>query len=118
MLIGDVDLSFDDLRELANGHKGALKCIKRCRHFHLIYGYRNYLVHEFREPGYAMELFGEGQTEPSYHSYLNNPVLRLLYPVGFFRRLAEQVVATLEAWFIENDENPYNRVHDSSAWRS
>ena len=86
-------------------------------HFELFYKYRNFIVHEFREPGYAIEAFANGGSEPRYHSYVEAGARwHLLYPVGFFRCIAETVVHSLGIWFTANAVNPDDRVADSSTW--
>lgn len=88
-------------------------------HFELFYNYRNSIVHEFREPGYAMELFADGKREPCYHSNLGaGAQWRLLYPEGFFRRVVDSILNSLEGWFTANAVNPYDRVTDASRWTS
>jgi hypothetical protein len=89
--------------------------IAGCVHYELAYRYRNFIVHEFREPGYAMESFSEGD-EPRYHGYLNDSCWHLLYPGGFFASLVASVLTSLEAYYVANEINPYQSVMDSSTW--
>lgn len=91
------------------------KRVAGCIHYELAYRYRNYIVHEFREPGYAMESFGEGN-EPRYHGYLNDPSWHLLYPASFFEFLVTSVLTSLESYYLAGDIDPYASVTDSSAW--
>jgi len=106
------------LLELSEHNDDERQHIGRSLHFELVYGYRNFIVHEFREPGYGMESFADGGVDPLYHAYLNDPTWHLVYPVGFFQRLAEGAITSLEAWLISSSVNPYDRVRDSSDWYS
>lgn len=56
-----------------------LKLIDDTRHKYLFYTYRNFIVHEFREPGYGMNVFGEG-IKPVYHGYVGEHNRVLTYP--------------------------------------
>ena len=89
--------------------------IPKCLHYELFYTYRNYIVHEFREPGYGGEPFAEGN-EPRYHAYSGEGQWRLLYPESFFCSLAASILASLEHYYGLNDIDPYARLKDSSAW--
>jgi hypothetical protein len=92
--------------------------IRQSQHFKLLYSYRNFVVHEFREPGYAMEVFGESRTDPWYHSYINELKWHLLYPVGFFDRLAMSCVSSMRTYLTEESIDPYARVYDTTTWSS
>jgi hypothetical protein len=95
---------------------GGLAVIRESQHYKLLYLYRNFVVHEFREPGYAMEIFGESRTEPWYHSYINEPTWHLLYPLGFFERLATYSVSSIGMHFAEQSIDPYALVSDTTKW--
>jgi hypothetical protein len=90
--------------------------LESCQHFSLFYAYRNYIVHEFREPGHAMETFANGGAEPLYHAYIDATTWSLLYPVGFFAARVEAAIESLEQWFKANLIDPFDRVSDTSAW--
>jgi len=94
------------------------KYLKGAEHFELFYRYRNFIVHEFREPGYAMEIFADGGDSPLYHGYTNSSDWSLLYPVGFFQARAEESIKSIEQWLSSNNVDPYSRVRDSSDWTS
>ncbi|MEW6003340.1 MAG: hypothetical protein AB1638_11955, partial [Nitrospirota bacterium] len=61
------------------------KAINENRHYELLYRYRNYLVHESREPGNAMEVAPEN--EAYYHGYIGEDRLFLAYPLGLFQQI-------------------------------
>lgn len=88
-------------------------------HYELFYKYRTFVVHEFREPGYAMEVFADEDGEPCYHSYLSrNAKWRLLYPEAFFRQRVECALTSLCSDFISSSFTPYDHLKDSSDWLS
>jgi hypothetical protein len=93
-------------------------CLESFQHVHLFYSCRNSLIHEFREPGYGMEV---GPTdEPFYHSMVEpeteNYNWELVYPVGFFRKLCETTLARLGDYYLKNRIDPYSRYTFGSSW--
>jgi hypothetical protein len=94
--------------------------LKKTEHFQLFYKYRNYLVHEYREPGYAWEALSHGEDRPSYQfistSGTRGSALRLVYPANFFRRIVLSVIGSLGIWFSQNAIDPYERLEDTTAW--
>ncbi len=90
------------------------KSILQTQHYELFYKYRNFLVHEFREPGYGSELFAE--ITPVYHAHLNDPTWRLVYPEGFFKKLVDTALHSLKSYFVCNGIDPFTRITDSSKW--
>jgi hypothetical protein len=110
------DKPHDELERLA-ASRDERELLEKSKHFRLFYRYRTFIVHEFREPGYAMEVFADGGEEPAYHSYIGpDAKWRLLYPEGFFRARAENALASLDIYFRDNRINPYDRVKDSGDW--
>lgn len=97
------------------------KCIlSSCRYAGLFYTYRNNLVHEFREPGYGMEISTD-KDQPYYHSMTNNTsteTWELVFPTGFFARLYSEALVGLEAYLMRNDIDPYSRFEFGSRWRA
>lgn len=93
------------------------RLIGESRHLELLYRYRCFLVHEFREPGYAFEAWDRPETEPVYWSYHWEPQWRLLYPVAFFFGLVRTSLDSLEQYYVRAGIDPYSSVEDSSAWR-
>jgi len=93
-----------------------IRHLEECQHFSLFYKYRNFIIHEFREPGHAMETFADGGAEPLYHGYINATTWHLLYPVGFFEARTTAAIESLEQWFKANRIDPSSRVPDSSEW--
>ncbi len=90
-------------------------------HFHLLYAYRNTLVHELRTPGYGMEFRTGG--EPYYHLMSTvsdgdetEDTVELVYPRGFLHQLCETALKQLEHYFLENVLNPYDSLVFGTYW--
>ena len=111
--------AFDDvlnsIAALSDDSK-AVDVIRKTTHAELFYGYRNFVMHEFREPGYAMETFGQGLSEPQYHSYIDDRSWHLLYPEPFFKRIVLSVINSLESHYQSALVTPYDPVTDTTAW--
>lgn len=94
--------------------------IRSCRHAELFYTYRNHLVHEFREPGYPMEVIPE-KTVPYYMGMVHeqgDETWELVYPIRFFEKLVEHVLADLRHHLEANDLDPYTLYQFGTMWRS
>ena len=113
--IDEVDKHIDVFLPLTK-NKLELRLLEETRHKYLFYKYRNFVIHEFRQPGYAMGTFGEGSKEPIYHGYIGKNTWVLLYPVGFFQKVAECSVCNLKRYFKKNRINPYDHVRRTSDW--
>jgi len=86
------------------------------QHYALMYRYRNFLVHESREPGYAMEGIRHTEPEAYYHGYLNTPKWHLAYPVGLFIRIFMNSLRNMKEYLIEDEIDPYSLVGDTTRW--
>lgn len=62
------------------------------QHYSLLYRYRNYLLHEWREPGSSMEI-DSLRSEPYYHGYVRDPKWYLVYPMQVFPDLFTNCVS-------------------------
>lgn len=97
--------------------------IKWIQHVHLLYTYRNHLVHEFQTPGRHVELWD--LNEP-YYAYLveyenDNSVDKkrsweLQYPAKFFKRLGESGLSNLRNYLFENHIDPYINTDRGNYW--
>lgn len=90
--------------------------LNSCRYAELFYTYRNNLVHEFREPGYGIEMSSD-KDQPYYHSMIGDP-WQLVFPIGFFARLYAEALVGLKALLIHEDINPYCHFEFGSKWRA
>lgn len=90
--------------------------LARCRYAELFYSYRNNLVHEFREPGYGIEMSADG-SEPYYHSYINGP-WELVFPVEFFARLFQDALGRLQSLLERERRGPHSQFDFGTLWDS
>ena len=90
------------------------KAILENRHYELLYRYRNYLVHESREPGSAMEVVPEH--EAYYHGYIGEDRLFLAYPLNLFQQIFERSLVYVKAYLRENRIDPYDYVNETVRW--
>ena len=72
------------------------------------------MIHEFREPGYGMELSNDEST-PYYHSYQDKP-WQLVFPVGIFQKVCEGCLANLKKFLLERNTNPYESYEFGDMW--
>jgi len=87
------------------------------RHVHLLYSYRNSLIHEMRKPGYGMEF--PDDEEPFYGSMLHGKdgnTWELVYPLKFFLSVCNRVLTGLESYYSENRINPYDYFAFGTYW--
>ena len=108
-----IDDSRDVLIELSSTEQEE-KAINENRHYELLYRYRNYLVHESREPGNAMEVVPED--EAYYHGYIGDERLFLAYPLKLFQRIFERSLEHVEGYLKENGIDPYDYVKETVRW--
>jgi len=87
-----------------------------CRYAELYYTYRNNLVHEFRDPGYGIEMSAD-KDQPYYHGMIDHP-WQLVFPVGFFARLYAEALAGLEAFLKSHNIDPYSQFEFGSRWQA
>lgn len=105
------------LQELESLAQSLETCLlTSCRYAELFYTYRNNLVHEFREPGYGIEMSSD-KDQPYYHSMIGDP-WQLVFPVGFFARLYAEALAGLRALLVRCDIDPYGQFEFGSRWRA
>lgn len=89
--------------------------ISEYEHINLLYRYRNRLVHESREPGYAMEAFAD-RAAPYYHGYLERTDWYLGYPLAMFKRLAQNGLGGFRAYLEANALDPYSVLDNAQRW--
>ena len=90
--------------------------LKSCQYAVLFYTYRNNLVHEFREPGYGIEMSSDKE-QPYYHGMIGAP-WQLVFPVGFFARLYTESLVALRALLVRDNIDPYEMFQFGSRWRA
>jgi hypothetical protein len=90
------------------------------QHYHLMYSYRNSLVHEFKSSGFPIEEFDE--MEPHYFHLTRNAdslldlehVWQLNYPERFFQLICEQCLASLRDYLHSNMIDPIDIYTEGS----
>ncbi|MBK7103670.1 MAG: hypothetical protein IPH62_00085 [Ignavibacteriae bacterium] len=107
-----IDLSVSELNSYALNEKEE-EAILFYQHFSILYRYRNYLVHEARKPGYGMEFMSYEKDFPIYHSYINEPSLHLLYPMGMLKKIMTNLCNNLEQYFVSKLIDPYDFIEDT-----
>ncbi|MEP4558412.1 hypothetical protein [Cobetia amphilecti] len=110
-----------------DAQKSKCKSIKRFKHENLLYLYRNYLVHEFRHPGKAIENDRHSCQPPFYQktatiNYLGDNDCdfsngwELVYPVGFFVFMCKEALSVVVSYHENNKTSPFANYSDSSFW--
>jgi|GEM_PF-1814095 len=117
-IVGLVD---DPKREnilLTPSNKEEAKLADAAKHSSLLYTYRCKLVHEFRNPGYGMEISEEHT--PYYHSMTDSAgqsrKMELVYPTTWFVGLALPILSRLKAHYVGAGINPYDSYDFGSPW--
>lgn len=108
-----IDLPIESLLELVTTEQEEV-ILRENQHYELLYRYRNYLIHESREPGNAMEISPEDN--PYYHGYIGDPKLYLAYPQGLFLNAAALAVDYIEKYLTDNALDPYDFVTETTRW--
>jgi hypothetical protein len=103
-----------ELKPLADPAEDHL--LTAARYVELFYTYRNNLIHEFREPGYGIEIPTD-ENEPYYHGLIDNP-WQLVFPIGFFACLFREALSGLESFLMRADIDPYSQFEFGSLWRA
>lgn len=109
----DADPEFAALEKIADPSN--LELCKSARYGELFYTYRNHLVHEFREPGYGMEL-SDDPSSPYYHSMKGSP-WEMVFPVAFFLAMCRKCIEGAGVLMRENGINPYGSYEFGTMWR-
>lgn len=91
------------------------KFVDEARYVELFYTDRNHLVHEFRMPGYGMEISNDPYT-PYYHVFEGRP-WQLVFPTLFFEMLCMGCLTGLESYLKAEKRNPYDSYEFDSLWR-
>ena len=99
--------------------------LESLQHVHLLYVFRNSLVHELRELGYGIEI--EKDTVPFYMSCTSYGLddsstapgrksWELIYPVAFFEQLCNGALQRLEIYLRNSQLDPYAFHRFGSYW--
>ncbi len=113
--LGSMDFMPDDLIPFAT-RESEEHAIYDVQHTSLLYKFQNYFIHEFRQPGYGMEIFAEGTGSPCYHSYIDDDRYYLVYPIDLLEEIAESAINGIRTYFRNLQIDQYDRVSDTSRW--
>jgi hypothetical protein len=106
-----IDAKAEKLLELANSEIEE-HLILECQHYSLLYGYKNCIAQEAREPCGVMEAYQYAQ--PHYYSYIQYKTAdeltqwHLSYPVEHFKNLFFCSIKNMKQYFIKSNINPYS----------
>jgi len=94
---------------------------ERYQHVHLLYQYRNMLVHEFHKPGSGSNIAELAIDEPyymHYHGESPSPIdnWTLVYPRKFLQKLCKTSLHTLESYFRKNSLDPTLHYNWGDLW--
>lgn len=90
------------------------------KHVHLLYTFRNSLIHEFRPLGTDLEV--PEDDAPYYMSLMERPYENkvihwdLIYPTVFFKEICNKIFTNLEAYFKENRIDPIEVIRSGRYW--
>lgn len=92
--------------------------LSQLRHVEMLYAYRNYLVHESRQPTAGFE--EEDDIAPFYESVNTHPTVfgnevsewHLVYPAGFLKQLCSCCLSSLEEYLKCKKKDPYLSFKD------
>jgi hypothetical protein len=112
--ISSIDEPLDILLTMASTEREE-EAIADQQHYSLLYRYRNYLLHEWREPGSSMEI-DSLRNEPYYHGYVSDPKWYLVYPMQVFTDLFAKCVSRFRQYLLDKSIDPYSFVEDTHRW--
>ena len=115
--VSDVDDSIFSYNSMICGTSSQVNnMISGSRMQSLLYDYRCHLVHEFRSPGYGIEMTDDGE-HAYYHSYINRePGWELVFPLRLFKKICKDCIDNLQQYYLAKEINPYARYRFSSLW--
>lgn len=109
----DTDLTLQEADSAATVEEK--KFIDNATYKHLFYTYRNHLIHEFREPGYGMDL-SQNPSTPYYHGMIGAP-WQLVFTDQFVKQICLSCLNGLVKQLLMQQKNPYDCYEFGSLWR-
>lgn len=111
---------------------GKFKClgsvqIKYLLHKHLLWLYRNRLVHEYRIPGLGAESPVRREDDP-YYQELSTGIFQdtgisrihshweLVYPTGFFQQITKTALTNIAEFHKQNETSPFAAYSEGNYW--
>ena len=114
----EIDTTLDEYIEKYSVSEivNVIKMIEDSRMTALLYAYRCNLIHEFRQPGYGIEMTDDGDYA-YYHSYSNrDPGWELVFPLALFKNLCLSCIDNLQKYYRVQAGDPYAKYLFSSMW--
>ena len=91
-------------------------CVELFQFSHLIWDYRNSVVHRFECPGRATDVLGKNKDVPYYLPCGNT--LELVLPVACLQRLCQSSLTKFDRWLRERKTNPYRNSELKTSWNA
>jgi hypothetical protein len=102
--------------------------LEHFQHKHLLWLYRNSLVHEYRTPGRGSERTARLETDPYYQEVSNISELspdfgmkftnrwELVYPTGFFLQVARSALSSIAEFHKQKNTSPFAAYSEGTYW--
>jgi hypothetical protein len=90
-------------------------CVELFQFSHLLWDYRNFVVHRFQFPGRAIDVPGKKKDVPYYLPCGN--ALELVLPVACLQKLCQNSLAKFDLWLRERKIDPYRDSELKTSWK-
>lgn len=113
----NIDPFWDDFISFA-ANSEEKKTVKKYKYSELLYGYRNFLVHEFREPLHGIEV-DQRDNKPFYHTLERKDgriTWEIVFPLGLFEECVRNCLSNLRKYFESQKLNPYLSYDFETLW--
>lgn len=90
-------------------------CVELFQFSHLLWDYRNFVVHRFQFPGRATDVPGKKKDVPYYLPCGNT--LELVLPVACLQKLCQHSLAKFDRWLRVRKIDPYRDSELKTSWR-
>lgn len=90
-------------------------CVELFQFSHLLWDYRNFVVHRFEFPGRATDFPGKKKDVPYYLPCGN--VLELVLPVACLQKLCRHSLEKFDHWLRERKIDPYRDSELKTSWK-
>jgi hypothetical protein len=90
-------------------------CVELFQFSHLLWDYRNFVVHRFQFPGRATDILSKEKDVPYYLPCDN--ALELVLPVACLQKLCENSLAKFDCWLRERKIDPYRDSELRTSWK-
>ncbi|MGH6900132.1 MAG: hypothetical protein ACREJ5_26880 [Geminicoccaceae bacterium] len=90
-------------------------CVELFQYSHLLWDYRNFVIHRFQFPGRATDVPGRRKDVPYYLPCGNT--LELVLPVASLQKLCKHSLAKFDRWLRERKIDPYRDSELKTNWK-